>query len=56
MCLFLLAEWPEIHGADDMRASIVKAQDEGLRKLEGDKKKLRDELKANKKELDTSSK
>ena len=33
---------------DDMRASLFKAQDEGLKKLEEDKKKLRDEFKAKK--------
>ena len=38
---------------DDRRASLARAQDESLKKLEDDNKLLRDELKAKKKELNT---
>ena len=41
---------------DDRRFSLIRSQDEGLKKLDGDTNLLREELKTKKKELDTSAK
>lgn len=41
---------------DDRRVSLTRAQDEGLKTLQEDKELLKGELKAKKRELDTSTK